>query len=263
MQATLTDFPYLRKIWQQNTEEERLLGVSMTGILDNPILRGESIISLEHILKKLSDCATETNNIWADTLGIPRSKAITTIKPEGTVSQLTQTSSGIHPGHAPFYIRRIRQDKKDPMTTFLIEQGFPHEDCVMKPQDTVVFSFPQKCAGFTKKDLTAIQHLELWLKYKTWYTDHNPSVTISIKENEWMEVGSWVYNHFDECTGVSFLPDDGGTYQQAPYEECTEQEYKDMAAKIPAGIDWNDFEEYSDQVEGVQQLACVSGVCMI
>lgn len=262
IQSTLVDFPYLRKVWSDNTAEERLLGVSMTGILDNSMLRGGNKIALEHVLKKLQAASVETNKEWAAILGIPPSAAITAIKPEGTVSQLTQTSSGIHPGHAPYYIRRIRQDKKDPLTTFLIDQGVPYEDCVMKPDDTVIFSFPQKCPGFTKKDLTAIRHLELWLAYKTHYTDHNPSVTISIKEDEWVAVGAWVYEHFDECTGVSFLPDDGGTYKQAPYEECTETTYKEMAMKIPV-IEWSEFKEYSDTVEGVQLLACTSGVCAL
>lgn len=262
MQATLVDFPYLRPIWQQNTQEERLLGVSMTGPLGNPILRGESAISLEHILHQLNAAATETNKEWANALGIPASTAVCTIKPEGTVSQLTQTKPGLHAGHSPFYIRRIRQDAKDPLTQFLIRQGIPHEPCVMKPQDTVVFEFPQKSPGLTKKDLTPIQHLELWLKYKTHYTDHNPSVTISIKDDEWMEVGAWVYKHFDQCTGLSFIPDDGGTYKQAPYEECTEEEYNRREMAMPV-INWEDFKEETDMVEGVQTLACVGGVCLL
>jgi ribonucleoside-triphosphate reductase len=262
MQSTLVNFPYLRPIWSENTSEERLLGVSMTGILDNRLLRGQGNTALQEVLSRLREVSVETNDEWADMLEIPRSVAITAVKPEGTVSQLTQTSSGIHPGHAPYYIRRIRQDRKDPLTQFLIDAGVPHEDCVMKPKDTFIFSFPQKCTGFTKKDLTAIQHLELWLAYKTHYTDHNPSVTISIKDDEWLEVGAWVYKNFDECTGVSFLPDDGGTYQQAPYEECTEETYTEMAKNMPI-IDWSLFEEYSDNVEGVQQLACVSGVCSL
>jgi len=262
MQSTLTNFPYLRSIWKENTEAERLLGVSMTGIFDNAILRGETKLTLEHVLTKLRDVAREVNEEWADILGIPASVAITAIKPEGTVSQLTQTSSGIHPGHAPFYIRRIRQDKKDPLTQFLVEQGVPHEDCVMKPNDTTVFSFPQKSPGFTRKDLTALQHLNLWLTYQRHYCEHKPSVTISVKDHEWMEVGAWLYENFDEATGISFLPDDGGTYQQAPYEDCTEETYLQMAMEVPM-VDWSLFTEDRDNVAGAQTLACSSGGCEI
>jgi ribonucleoside-triphosphate reductase len=262
MQSTLTYFPYLRPVWSENTKAERLLGVSMTGILDNAILRGHTGVKLDDFLNELRDVAREVNEEWAAILGINPSTAITAIKPEGTVSQLTQTSSGIHAGHAPFYIRRVRQDKKDPLTKFLIDQGVPYEDCVMKPDTTVVFSFPQKCEGFTRKDLTAIEHLDLWLKYQREYCEHKPSVTISVKDHEWMEVGAWVYEHFDECTGVSFLPDDGGTYRQAPYEDCSEEHYNRMVEKMPH-IDWTQFKEYSDNVEGVQTLACVAGQCAI
>jgi len=176
------------------------------------------------------------------------------------VSQLTQTSSGLHPGHAPYFIRRIRQDKKDPLTAFLIAQGVPHEDCVMKPDSTVIFSFPQRAMGLTKKDLTAIQHLELWLEYQRNYCEHKPSVTISVKEHEWVEVGAWVYKHFDECTGISFLPDDGGTYMQMPYEEITEAQYNKL---VMPEIDWSLFTEYSDTVAGAQTLACSAGGCEI
>jgi len=263
MQSTLTDFPYLRAIWSRNTAEERLLGVSMTGVFDNKILRGEDPeVPLEFALAELRKVAQLTNLKWAAILGINASVAVTAIKPEGTVSQLTQTSSGLHPGHAPFYTRRIRQDIKDPFTQFLIEQGTPYEPCVMKPDTTVVFSFPQKCHGFTRKSITAVQHLDLWLTYQRHYCDHKPSVTISVKDSEWMEVGAWVYKNFDECTGVSFLPDDGGTYKQAPYEEITEEEYLKQASSIPA-IDWSEFVEYSDTVEGAQMLACTSGTCEI
>jgi ribonucleoside-diphosphate reductase alpha chain len=257
MQSTLTDFPYLRSIWRENTEAERLLGVSLTGIFDNKLLRGEEG-NLENTLSILRETAREVNEYWSEILGVKSSVAITAIKPEGTVSQLTQTSSGIHPGHSPYYIRRIRQDKKDPLTQFLVDQGVPHEDCVMKPNDTTVFSFPQHSPGFTRKDLTAIQHLNIWLAYQRYYCEHKPSVTISVKDHEWMEVGAWVYEHFDECTGISFLPDDGGTYQQAPYEECTKVQYEDM--QMPE-IDWSLFKEYSDNVEGAQTLACSAGGC--
>jgi len=260
MQSTLTNFPYLRSIWKENTESERLLGVSLTGIFDNAILRGESSLPLEYVLNKLRDVARNTNEEWAAILGVPASTAITAIKPEGTASQLTQTSSGIHPGHAPFYIRRIRQDKKDPLTKFLISQGVPHEDCVMKPNDTTVFSFPQHSPGFTRKDLTALQHLNIWLAYQRHYCEHKPSVTISVKDHEWMEVGAWLYENFDEATGISFLPDDGGTYQQAPYETCSKEDYSRM---IMVNVDWSLFIEDRDNVEGAQMLACTSGVCEI
>jgi len=261
MQSTLTHFPYLRKVWQENTEAERLLGVSMTGILDNAILRGENG-DLKQTLNTLRDVARETNEEWAKYLGIPASAAITCVKPEGTVSQLTQTSSGIHAGHAPHYIRRIRQDKKDPLTQFLIEQGVPYEDCVMKPDQTAVFSFPQQSPGFTRKDITALEHLNIWLAYQRYWCEHKPSVTISVKDHEWLEVGAWVYEHFDECTGISFLPDDGGTYRQAPYEDCTKGVYLDMVAATKP-IDWSLFKEDRDNVEGAQTLACTAGGCAI
>lgn len=239
--------------------------MSMTGILGNDLLvygDQDNKLSLPNLLESLRNVARITNEAWAKHLGVPASAAISCVKPEGTVSQLTQTKSGIHAGHAPHYIRRIRQDKKDPITDFLIKAGVPHEPCFMKPNDTVVFEFPQKSEGLCRKDLTAIQHLELWLTYQRHWCEHKPSVTISVKEHEWMEVGAWVYKHFDECTGVSFLPDDGGSYMQAPYEDCTEEEYNKRFAAMPA-IDWEQFVEYQDNVEGVQQLACTAGSCEI
>ena len=260
-QSTLTNFPYLRDVWKTNTEQERLLGVSMTGILDNPLLRGEGV-NLEMLLNGLRDRARAVNKEWADRLGIPASAAITCVKPEGTVSQLTQTSSGIHAGHAPYYIRRVRQDIKDPLTQFMISQGVPNEPCFMKPDQTVVFSFPQKAEGFTRKDLTALQHLDIWLAYQRHWCEHKPSVTISVKDHEWMEVGAWVWEHFDECTGISFLPDDGGTYQQAPYEDTDQYTYHKLAAEMPE-LDWSLFIEDRDNVEGAQTLACTAGGCAI
>jgi len=259
MQSTLTYFPYLRAIWKKNTDAERLLGVSMTGILDNPILRGDGG-KLDEALKHLREVARNVNALWAAALGIPESAAITCVKPEGTVSQLTQTSSGIHPGHAPYYTRRIRQDKKDPLTQYLIDQGVSHEDCVMKPESTAVFSFPQSSPGFTRKDLTALQHLNIWLEYQRNWCEHKPSVTISVKDSEWLEVGAWVYEHFDECTGISFLPDDGGTYRQAPYEDITKEQFE--STPFPS-IDWSGFKEDRDNVEGAQMLACTAGVCSL
>jgi len=260
MQSTLTYFPYLREIWRTNTEQERLLGVSMTGILDNKYLRNEGSEYLDDLLQEMRNVARETNEEWAKILGVPESAAITCVKPEGTVSQLTLTSSGIHPGHAPYYIRRIRQDIKDPLTQFLIEQGVNNEPCFMKPEQTVVFSFPMKCEGFTRQNLTAMDHLELWLTYQRYWCEHKPSVTISVKEHEWMEVGAWVYEHFNECTGISFLPDDGGTYHQAPYETIDASTYESLYATQP-NINWDLFTEDRDNVEGAQMLACTAGVC--
>ena len=260
-QATLTDFGYLRDIWKLNTEHENLLGVSMTGVFDNAITNG-SLGELSGVLEHLRKIAVEENAYWANVLGVKPSAAITCVKPEGTVSQLTLTSSGIHPGHAPYYIRRVRQDKKDPLTQFLIDQGVPNEPCVMKPNDTVVFAFPMKSEGITRKNITAIGHLYFWLDYQRSWCEHKPSVTISVKEDEWMDVGAWVYEHFDECTGISFLPDDGGTYQQAPYEEITEEQYLKMAEEIPV-IDWEAFKEEQDNVEGAQTLACTANGCAI
>ena len=257
MQSTLTYFPYLRDIWRENTEAERLLGVSMTGILDNPLLFGAYN---EVVLEELREEARKTNEYWAKVLGINPSTAVTCVKPEGTVSQLTQTSSGIHTGHSEFYIRRIRQDIKDPLTQFLISQGIAHEPCVMKPDSTVVFSFPQQSKGLVRNDISAIRHLEIWLKFQRHYCEHKPSITVSVKEDEWLKVGAWVYEHFDECTGISFLPDDGGTYKQAPYEEITEEQFNAMHMPV---IDWSDFVEYSDNVEGAQTLSCAAGGCSI
>lgn len=261
MQASLTNFPYLRPIWEKNTKEEALLGVSMTGILGNFRLFDQDAHSSQ-FLDQLRNVAGSVNRRWAPVFGINDAAAITCVKPEGTVSQLTLTKSGIHAGHAPFYIRRVRQDNKDPLTQFLISKGVPNEPCVMKPNDTTVFSFPMKEEGLTRNDLTAKQHLDIWLDFQRHYCEHKPSVTISVKEDEWMEVGAWVYKHFDECTGVSFLPDDGGSYRQAPYEDITEEVYDKMVAEMPT-IDWNDFVEFDDQVVGSQTLACTAGQCSI
>jgi len=264
-QSTMTHFPYLRKVWQTNTEEERLLGVSMTGILDNTLLNNPDDPYLPTILEDFKDVAINTNAEFADAIGINRSAAITAIKPEGTVSQLTGTASGIHPQHSQYFIRRVRSDNKDPLTDFLKEQGFPAEPCVMKPESTTVFSVPMRVekGAVLREDLNALQHLKLWLLYQRHYCEHKPSVTISVNENEWPEVGAWVWNNFDEITGVSFLPMDGGTYRQAPYESMTEFEYHDMVSKMPLGIDWEKFIERTDNVEGSQTLACTAGGCEI
>jgi ribonucleoside-diphosphate reductase alpha chain len=264
-QASLTDFPYLRKIWQKNTEEEALLGVSMTGICDNALLNNPDDPQLPARLERLKDVAVTTNAEFAAIIGINPSVAVTAVKPEGTVSQLCSTASGIHPQHSQYYIRRVRGDNKDPLTQFMIQAGFVAEPCVMKPESTTVFSFPVAVAdgALLREDLTAVQHLKLWLLFQRHYCEHKPSVTISVKENEWMEVGAWVFEHFDEVTGVSFLPMDGGTYKQAPYEEVNEQEYAKLKALQPADIDWATFKEYDDNVEGAQMLSCTAGGCSI
>ena len=264
-QSTMTNFPYLRKIWQTNTEDERLLGVSMTGIMDNALLNNPDNAELPFILENLKNVAIDTNAVYADAIGINRSVAITAIKPEGTVSQLTSTASGIHAQHSSYYIRRVRSDNKDPLTDFLKSQGFPSEPCVMKPESTTVFSFPVKVAegAVLREDLSAIQHLKLWLMYQRHYCEHKPSVTISVLEHEWPEVGAWVWQNFDEITGVSFLPMDGGTYRQAPYESFDEKGYEEMLAIMPKGIDWDQFIENTDNVEGAQMLACTAGACEI
>ena len=262
IQSTFTKFPYLRKVWQRNTEEERLLGVSLTGIYDNPLLttQGEE---LNGLLTELRECARATNKEWATALGIPPSAAITCVKPSGTVSQLVDSASGIHPRHSKYYIRRVRGDKKDPLTQFLITQGIPNEACVYKPDQTVVFSFPQKApSGVTRSDVSPIGHLSLWLTYQRYWCEHKPSVTISVEEKDWPEVGAWTWKNFDEISGVSYLPYDGGTYRQAPYEECTEEAYNDLKAKIPT-VNWLDLKENTDNVEGAQMLACSAGVCEI
>jgi ribonucleoside-triphosphate reductase len=263
-QSTMTNFPYLRKVWQKNTEEERLLGVSLTGILDNKWM-GEVSDSTAKALEQLRKVAVDTNADLAAQLGIPQSAAITCVKPSGTVSQLVDSASGIHARHSQYYIRRVRGDKKDPLSAFLTSAGVPAEDCVMRPDSTVVFSFPMKApeGARLRDDLTAIEHLDVWMMYQRHFCEHKPSVTISVKEHEWMDVGAWVWKHFDELSGVSFLPWDGGTYRQAPYEECTKQEYEEMLSRMPPNIDWDSLEEYDDNVEGAQTLACVSGHCEI
>ena len=264
-QASLTDFPYLRKIWQKNTEEEALLGVSMTGILDNTLLNNPDDPELPKRLEALRDLAVRVNAECASAIGINQSVAVTAVKPEGTVSQLCSTASGIHPQHSKYYIRRVRADNKDPLTQFMIQAGFVAEPCYLKPESTTVFSFPVKVAegAMLREDLSAIQHLKLWLLFQRHYCEHKPSVTISVKEEEWMEVGAWTFKHFDEVTGVSFLPMDGGTYKQAPYEEVNEETYNQLRTLVPDTVDWENFKEYDDNVEGAQMLSCTAGGCEI
>jgi ribonucleoside-diphosphate reductase alpha chain len=264
-QSTMTNFPYLRKIWQQNTEEERLLGVSMTGPLDNRLLNNPNDENLPKLLERLKQHAVDTNKLFAADIGISASVAITAIKPEGTVSQLSNTASGLHPQHSSYFIRRVRSDNKDPLTDFLKIQGFPSEACVMKPDSTTIFSFPMKVkeGALLREDLSAEKHLQLWLLYQRHYCEHKPSVTISVKEDEWPIIGAKVWEHFDEITGVSFLPMDGGTYRQAPYEAITEDEYVAFEAEMPKDINWDHLFENTDNVEGAQTLACTAGQCEI
>jgi ribonucleoside-triphosphate reductase (thioredoxin) len=263
-QSTLTHFPYLRKIWQKNTEEERLLGVSLTGILDNEWM-GEVSATTASNLEHLRQVAVDANAEYSAALGIPQSTAITCVKPSGTVSQLVDSASGIHTRHSEYYIRRVRGDKKDPLTQFLISKGVYSEDCVMRPESTVVFSFPIKSpkGARTREALTALQHLDLWMQYQRHWCEHKPSVTISVKEDEWMDVGAWVWRNFDEISGISFLPYDGGTYRQAPYEECSKEVYESLLATMPKDISWDELNEAEDNVEGAQELACSAGSCEI
>ena len=265
-QATLTNFRYLRKIWQKNTEEERLLGVSLTGIMDNA-LTATSGGKLETALEILRSESVMTNAAMAKQLGIPQSAAVTCVKPSGTVSQLTDAASGIHARHNPYYIRTVRGDNKDPLTQFLVSQGIPAEPDVMKPDSTTVFSFPMKSPknAVTRTDMTAIEQLELWLTYQRHWAEHKPSVTISVKENEWMDVGAWVYEHFDEVSGISFLPFSEHTYQQAPYQDIDEAQYKDWVKKMPKKVDWSKLQDFEkeDTTSGGRELACTAGVCEV
>jgi ribonucleoside-diphosphate reductase alpha chain len=264
-QSTLTNFPYLRKVWQTNTEDERLLGVSMTGIMDNKYLNDAYDTFLPSRLEELKNVAVDTNKSLAAELGINASAAITCVKPEGTVSQLTGTASGIHPQHSAYFIRRVRSDAKDPITDFLKSAGFPWEPCVMKPESTTIFSFPMKTpeGARLREDLSAIEHLDLWLVFQRHWCEHKPSVTISVNENEWPKVGAWTWENFDEITGVSYLPMDGGTYRQAPYESIDETTYNALLVEMPDSIDWEQMKEKTDNVEGVQTLACTAGACEI
>ena len=274
IQSTLTDFPYLRKVWKKNTEEERLLGVSLTGIMDCPLTNGTSSkntllshVHLEELLQELRQVAVDTNKEWAEKLNIPQSAAITCVKPSGTVSQLVDSASGIHARHSEYYIRTVRGDNKDPLTQFMIEQGIPSEPDVTKPNDTTVFSFPIKSPKgcITRNDLTAIQQLEMWMIYQRYWCEHKPSVTITVRDDEWMEVGAFVFKHFDEMSGVSFLPHSDHTYQQAPYQDCTEEEYNAMLDKFVYDINWSHLADYEkeDTTAGNQTFACSGDVCEI
>ncbi len=266
IQATYTEFPYLRKVWKDNTEAERLLGVSLTGIMDNPLMTSDNA-GLEKTLEHLRSVAVSTNAEWADRLGIPQSAAITCVKPSGTVSQLVDSASGIHARHSEYYIRTVRGDIKDPLTDFMKAQGIPCEPCVMKPDSTVVFSFPVQAPDncVTRNVMTAVEQLETWLMYQRHWCEHKPSVTITVRDEEWLEVGAFVYKYFDEMSGVSFLPHSDHTYQQAPYQECSQEEYEELAEKMPKSIDWSGLALYEleDNTSGMQTMACSADSCEI
>jgi ribonucleoside-diphosphate reductase alpha chain len=261
IQSTLTNFRFVSAAWKKNCEEERLLGVSMTGIMDCRLTNGQSGTSaLEKRLNHLKEVAIETNAEWAKTFGINVSAAITCVKPSGTVSQLVDAASGIHARHSEYYIRTIRADKKDPLAKMMVDKGFPVEDDVMQPDNNYVFSFPVKGPKYAifRDEKNAIEQLELWLTYQRHWCEHKPSVTISVKDHEWLEVGAWVYKHFDEMSGVSFLPSVGHIYQQAPYQECDKQKYEEALKHIPQNVDWGELSDYenTDQTTGSQELAC-------
>ena len=266
IQSSYTKFPYLRKVWQRNTEEERLLGVSLTGIMDNPLMTTKNE-GLEKTLEYLKEVAVRTNQHWAEKLGIPTSAAITCVKPSGTVSQLVDSASGIHARHSAHYIRTVRGDNKDPLTQFMIDQGIPNEPDVMKPDATTVFSFPMKApeGAVTTSDMSAIEQLEMWLAYQRSWCEHKPSVTINVKSDEWFEVGAFVYKHFDEMSGVSFLPYNEHTYQQAPYQEVGKSDYETLLSCMPSSIDWSKLSDYEqeDNTAGSQTLACSGDSCEI
>ena len=265
-QATLTAFPYLRKIWKSNTQEERLLGVSLTGIMDN-IHTNCFLVNMRERLTRLKQIAIDTNKKYAKKFGIEESTAITCVKPSGTVSQLCDSASGIHARHSRYYIRTVRGDNKDPLTKFMIDQGVPSEPCVMKPDTTTVFSFPMMSPSGSRlrNDLSAIEQLEIWLIYQEHWCEHKPSITVTVKEEEWLDVGAFVFKHFDKMSGVSFLPHSDHVYQQAPYQECTEDEYDAMLLKMKTRIDWSKLRDYEsvDNTAGSQTMACSGDSCEI
>ena len=266
IQSSLTNFRYVSSEWRKNCEEERLLGVSLTGIMDNDLTNGNKS-GLDLLLQELKEEAVKTNAELAKDIGIPQSVAITCVKPSGTVSQLVDAASGIHARHNPYYIRTVRGDKKDPLTKLMVDQGIPAEDDVMNPDNTTVFSFPMEAPSNAvfRTDKTAIEQLELWLMYQKNWCEHKPSVTVSVKEHEWLDVGAWVYDNFDYMSGVSFLPFSDHTYQQAPYQDCDQSEYDIMSQAMPKDIDWSKLSEYEqqDNTIGSQELACVGGACEI
>ena len=273
LQSTLVDFKYLNVKWTENTAEERLLGVSITGIMDHPVLSGQAcwedggFPALPQLLRQLKEVVIETNEVWADRLGIPRSVATTCVKPSGTVSQLVDSASGIHPRYSPYYIRTVRVDKKDPIYSFLKDKGVPVEDDVTKPETGAILSFPRKSPEgcITRKDITAIDQLELWKVYAEHWCEHKPSITVYVREEEWLQVGAWVYKEFDLISGVSFLPYSDHTYQQAPYQEIDKETYDEAINAFPKDIDWSELSNYEteDTVSMEHELACSAGGCDI
>lgn len=264
-QSMLTDFRYVRSVWKRNQEDERLLGVSLTGIMDHPVLSQTSDEAIQW-LKAMKETAISTNHLWAEKLGINASTAITTVKPSGTVSQLVDSASGIHPRYSQYYIRTVRADKKDPLAQLMRQQGFPVEDCVVKGDTTDVFSFP--VAGpdhaVMRNDRSALEQLEHYLMFQTYWSEHNVSITVYVKDHEWMGVGDWVYRHFDKLAGVSFLPHSDHSYKQAPYTECTKEEYEELLSRMPE-FDWAALERFEkdDSTVNTKELACTAGVCEI
>ena len=262
-QATFTKMPYLRKIWHDNTAEERLLGVSLTGIMDNLLLSKN--VDSKRWLSEMKQVAIDTNFEYANKMGIPVSAAITCVKPSGTVSQLVDSASGIHARHSQYYIRTVRGDNKDPLTQFMKDSGIPAEACVMKPDSTTVFSFPTKspAGAVTRNDMTALEQLELWKTYALVWCEHKPSVTITVRDEEWMAVGAWVYENFDICSGISFLPHSDHTYAQAPYQDIDKETYETLKEQMPSTIDWTALSLYEkeDTTTGGQTLACTAGAC--
>ena len=265
-QSTLHNFTYVTAAWKRNIQEERLLGVSLTGIFDNPLLYTEGS-KLEKLLVALKEEAIGTNAALAKKLDIEASKAITCIKPSGTVSQLVECASGIHPRHSLYYVRTIRMDFKDPICKMMMDLGFPHEPELAHPENTMVFSFPQKSPAhaLTRTQLTPVQHMTLWKTYQDHYCEHKPSATISVPEDKWMEVGDWVYQHYEQISGLSFLPMSDHTYRQAPYQECNKATYDKLVAQMPQDVNWADLQKYEvdDATSGTQELACASGVCEV
>jgi ribonucleoside-diphosphate reductase alpha chain len=266
IQSTLTNFRYLTKEWQKNAEEERLLGVSLTGILDNELLASPSD-DLKVLLLELKDHAIQTNQKWAKLLGIPEAAAITCVKPSGTVSQLVDSASGIHTRHSKYYIRTVRADNKDPLCVLMKDMGFPNEPDVTKPEHTTVFSFPVRSPSHAvfRDQLSAIQHLELWLFYKKYWAEHTVSITISVKETEWLDVAAYVYKHFDHISGISFLPFSDHVYKQAPYQECSREQFQELVSKMPSNVDWTKLSLYEkeDSTTASKELACSAGQCEV
>lgn len=265
-QSTLTNFKYLSSVWKKNCEEERLLGVSLTGIMDCPLTSGETL-GLAELLTDLRVESVDTNKQFAEKIGINQSASVTCVKPSGTVSQLVDAASGIHARHSPYYIRTVRADIKDPLCKFMIDKGFPAEPCVMKPDHTMVFSFPIKSPdnATCRTDMTALEQLEMWRTYQNYWCEHKPSVTITVKEDEWMEVGSWVWKYFDQVSGISFLPHSDHSYRQAPYQDCDEETYINLLSEMPVGVDWSELASYeeTDNTSGTQTFACSGDSCEV